>query len=288
MLIAPPPPSLTDLQQELERAKMQLALYQQELERLVEEENRKTQELAIAYRQLQSFAKDLKASFDAERRKSKELEQAYYDTLLRLTHASQYKDEETGAHIQRLSHYSRALALQLGLGEAEADLLFAAAPMHDVGKIGIPDAVLMKRGPLNRGEWEAMRKHPEMGATLLTGSNSLLLERAREIAWTHHERWDGGGYPRGLTKEAIPLAGRIVALADQYDALRSPRSYKPAFSHVHTCDILFNGDGRTCPEHFDPQLLDAFRELHREFDAIYTRIADEEQGSPQQALLLSL
>jgi putative two-component system response regulator len=267
--------SLTELQQQLAFVKGQVVAYQQELQRLIEAENLKAQELAVAYNQLQTFAKDLKRSFDAERRRSQELEEAYYDTLLRLTHAAQYKDEETGAHVQRLSHYSRAMGLHLDLGEAEAELLFAAAPMHDVGKIGVPDCVLLKRGPLDLDEWSVMRKHPEMGSHLLTGSNSLLLECARDIALTHHERWDGSGYPRGLKGHEIPRSGRIIMLADQYDALRSRRSYKPAFSHERTCDIMLNGDERTHPEHFDPQLLDAFRDLHKTFEDIYARIADE-------------
>jgi putative two-component system response regulator len=274
MLNVPSSLSLAELQKHLEFAKGQVAAYQQELQRLIEAENSKAQELAVAYKQLQSFAKDLKCAFDAERRRSAELEAAYYDTLVRLTHASRYKDEETGAHVQRLSHYSRLVGLHLGLSEAEADLLFAAAPMHDVGKIGVPDSVLLKRGPLTLAEWRLMQKHPEMGANLLTGSNSLLLECAREIALTHHERWDGSGYPLGLQGEDIPLAGRIVMLADQYDALRSRRSYKPPFDHDKTCDILLNGDGRTVPKHFDPQLLDAFRDLQQEFAAIFARISD--------------
>lgn len=274
MLIPSSPLSLTELQQQLEFAKAQVTEYQRELQRLIEAENLKAQELAVAYQQLQSFAKDLKVSFDTERRKSKELEQAYYDTLLRLTTASQYKDEETGAHVQRLSHYSKLLALHLGLGDEEAELFFSAAPMHDVGKIGVPDAVILKRGPLDQGEWQIMRRHPEMGCHLLSGSSSDLLDRARAIALTHHERWDGSGYPKGLKGADIPLVGRIVMLADQYDALRSRRSYKPPFTHDHTCDIILNGDGRTRPEHFDPQLLDAFRDLQREFAAIYARIAD--------------
>src|SRR5581483_2919224 len=176
MLNVPSSLSLAELRRQLEFAKGQVAAYQQELQRLIEAENSKAQELAVAYQQLQSFAKDLKRAFDAERRRSAELEAAYYDTLVRLTHASRYKDEETGAHVQRLSHYSRLVGLHLGLSEAEADLLFAAAPMHDVGKIGVPDSVLLKRGPLTLAEWRLMQKHPEMGANLLTGSNSLLLE----------------------------------------------------------------------------------------------------------------
>jgi putative two-component system response regulator len=275
MLTLPPSSlSVSELQRQLETVQAQVLHYQRELQRLVEAEHLKTRELSIAHQQLQSFAKDLKSAFNAERRKTKELETAYYDTLLRLTHASQYKDEETGAHVQRLSHYSKVVALHLGLGDAEANLIFAAAPMHDVGKIGVPDAILLKCGPLNGEEWRIMRKHPDMGGNLLRRSSSLLLERAREIALTHHERWDGTGYPQGLTREDIPLAGRIVMLADQYDALRSRRSYKPPFPHDKAYDIIVNGDGRTTPSHFDPQLLDAFRDLHQEFEKIFSRIAD--------------
>jgi len=268
------PRSVAELQKQLEVANAQIVQYQQEVERLLEEDILKTRELTVAYQQLHSFAKDLKATFAAERRRTRELEKSYYDTLLRLMHASQYKDEETGAHVQRLSHYSKTLAMHLGLGEAEAELIFAAAPMHDVGKIGVPDAILLKNGALDNEEWQVMRKHPSMGASLLTGSNSALLERAQEIALTHHERWDGSGYPLGLKGKENPLSGRVVMLADQYDALRSRRSYKPPFSHEKTCDIIQNGDGRTIPTHFDPELLDAFRDLHREFEAIFARITD--------------
>ncbi len=274
MWIPASPISLPELQQQLDFAKAQVAEYQRELQRLIEAENLKAQELATAYQQLRTFAKDLKSSFDIEQRKNKELEQAYYDTLLRLTTASQYKDEETGAHVQRLSHYAKTMALHLGVSPEASDLIFAAAPMHDVGKIGVPDAILLKRGPLDHDEWEVMRRHPDLGANLLNGSNSDLLDCARVIAQTHHERWAGSGYPHGLRGDKIPLAGRIIMLADQYDALRSIRSYKPAFDHDKTKDILLNGDGRTRPEHFDPQLLLAFQDLHREFATIYARIAD--------------
>ena len=274
MRILSEPLSVTELQEQLASANARVAHYQQEVRRLIEAEKLKAQELAVAYQQLQSFAKDLKSTFEAERRRTKELENSYYDTLLRLVHASQYKDEESGAHVRRLSHYSKAVARHLDLGETEAELIFAAAPMHDVGKIGVPDAVLLKNTSLNREEWQVMYRHPSMGATLLMGSNSILLERAREIALTHHERWDGTGYPRGLKKEEISLSGRIVMLTDQYDALRSKRSYKPPFSHDKTCDVILNGDGRTSPFHFDPQLLTAFRDLHRVFEAIFTRITD--------------
>lgn len=252
----------------------QLELYARDLRRLLDAESRRRAELEATNRQLQAFARDVRAAYERERRKSAELEQAHLDTLWRLLRASQYRDEETGAHIARLSHYSKALALALGRGEDEAQLLFDAAPMHDLGKIGVPDAVLQKPGPLDADEWQQMKRHPAIGASLLKGGGSKLLETARIVALTHHERWDGGGYPRGLAGDATPLAGRIVMLVDQYDALRSARRYKPAFSHDRTCGILLEGDGRTLPSHFDPRLLDAFRELQGEFDAIYERIRD--------------
>jgi len=151
--------------------------------------------------------------------------------------------------------------------------------MHDVGKIGVPDAVLGKQGPLTDEEWEAIKQHPLLGASLLSGSASPLLEMAKEVALTHHERWDGSGYPCGLKGKQIPITGRIVMLCDLYDALRSQRPYKSAFSHVKTIDIMLNGNERTKPTHFDPSLLEAFREMHHQFDGIYSTV--QETKDPQ-------
>lgn len=259
-------------QDQLQAARSQLLVYAQDLKQLLAKEEQKTQQLKQAHAQLLTYAKDLKVALDVEQHKNNELEQAYRDTMLRLARASRYKDEETGAHIERLSHYARSMALFVGWEFSRAQGLFAVAPMHDVGKIGVPDAVLGKNGPLTEEEWETIKQHPLLGASLLSGSASPLLEMAKEVALTHHERWDGTGYPCGLKGDQIPITGRIVMLCDLYDALRSQRPYKQAFSHIKTVDIMLNGNGRTKPTHFDPMLLEAFREMHPQFDEIYSTV----------------
>ena len=259
---------------QLQAARSQLMAYARDLKQMLEKEGQKTQQLKKAHSQMLAYARDLKLALNAEQQKNSELEQAYTDTILRLARASRYKDEETGAHIERLSHYSQALALAIGWDQPRARCLFAVAPMHDVGKIGVPDAVLGKQGPLTEEEWESIKQHPLLGASLLDGSTSPLLEMAKEVALTHHERWDGSGYPRGLKGTQIPITGRIVMLCDLYDALRSRRPYKPAFTHAKACVIILNGNDRTKPTHFDPNLLEAFREMHQDFNDIYSTVAE--------------
>ncbi|NOT57426.1 MAG: HD domain-containing protein [Deltaproteobacteria bacterium] len=265
---------VNDLQQQLVQTTAQLEKYATDLNRSWERERERGQQLEATYQQLQTYARDLKVAYDAEKRKSDELEQAHYTSLLRLNRAMRYKDDESASHIERLSYYAKAIALHLGLGEAQAQMISSAAPMHDIGKIGIPDAILLKKGPLSAEEWEEMKKHPALGASLLKGTPSPLLETAGKIALSHHERWDGSGYPQGLKGEAIPLPGRIIMIADQYDALRSPRPYKPAFTHERTYDIILNGDGRTLPQHFDPRLLEVFRDVHQQLATIYDGLHD--------------
>jgi putative two-component system response regulator len=262
------------VQAQLKAARSQTLVYAKDLKQMLEQEAQKTQQLKQAHAQLLTYAKDLKVALTAEQQKNSELEQAYTDTMLRLARASRYKDEETGAHIERLSHYAKTMALGIGWDFGRADGLFAVAPMHDVGKIGVPDAVLGKQGPLTEEEWEAIKQHPVLGASLLSGSASPLLEMAKEVALTHHERWDGSGYPCGLKGEQIPITGRIVMLCDLYDALRSQRPYKLAFSHIKTLDIMLNGNERTKPTHFDPNLLEAFREMHHQFDEIFSLVKE--------------
>ncbi|MBI5289992.1 MAG: HD-GYP domain-containing protein [Chloroflexi bacterium] len=211
----------------------------------------------------------LEEALESERRARVDLEWAHQETLLRLMLATRFKDEETGAHLARVSYFATALGTYLGLPGEQLRWIGAAATMHDIGKIGIPDVILLKAGRLSPDERQRMEAHTTIGAKLLGESKSELIQTACDIALTHHERWDGTGYPDGLKKEEIPVAGRIVMVADVYDALRSARPYKPAFSHDYTVETILNGSGRTRPEHFDPGLLEAFRALERDFEAIY-------------------
>lgn len=198
-----------------------------------------------------------------------ELQQNYLETIFAMTRAAEHKDEDTGAHVKRISYYSRELAGMLGMDKAFIDMIFFASPMHDVGKIGTPDHILLKPGGFTPDEWEIMKKHAAMGAEILGNSKSPYLTMGAEIALNHHERWDGGGYPGGKQGEAIPLSARIMNICDIYDALRSKRPYKTAFDHPTAVRIITQGDGRTRPEHFDPVVFAAFEQNHQMFCNIF-------------------
>jgi putative two-component system response regulator len=207
------------------------------------------------------------------RERTADLQENYLETIFTMMRAAEHKDEDTGAHVQRISYYSRELARILGLDEEFVDMIFFASPMHDIGKIGIPDHVLLKPGGFAPDEWEVMKGHASMGAKILGNSKSPYLKMGAEIALNHHERWDGGGYPNGKRGEAIPLAARIMNICDIYNALRSKRPYKSAFDHLNTVDIITQGDGRTQPEHFDPVILAAFKQNHQSFGDIFEAYA---------------
>ncbi|WP_218581301.1 HD domain-containing phosphohydrolase [Pseudomonas sp. L13] len=168
--------------------------------------------------------------------------------------AAEYKDNETGMHIMRMSHYAKELALASNYSPKDAEELLHAAPMHDVGKIGIPDVVLQKPGKLTADEWQVMRQHPEIGAKIIGDHPSGLLKMAHVIALCHHERWDGTGYPNGLRGDAIPHAARIVAIVDVFDALTSARPYKPAWPLDDALALIRAESGK----HFDPDLVNLF------------------------------
>ena len=185
---------------------------------------------------------------------AEQLQLAHIDLIQRLGRAAEYKDTDTGEHIARMSRYSKVLALAYGMSEYEAEQLKQAAPMHDVGKIGIPDSVLLKPGRLNENEYEHMKQHALIGAKILENSTSPLLQLAHTLALEHHEKWDGTGYPYGLKGEEISIEGRIVTIADVFDALTSKRPYKKAWSVEEALDLLKDEAGK----HFDPQLVDLF------------------------------
>ncbi len=186
-----------------------------------------------------------------------ELKQTQLELIERLGCAAEYKDNETGLHVIRMGHYARTLGRGYGMDEEEVELLFHSAPMHDIGKIGIPDHILNKPGKLTEEEWSIMHKHPEFGADIIGEHRCRLLEMARTIALTHHEKWDGSGYPNGLAGEEIPLVGRIVAISDVFDALTSRRPYKEPWSIDKTMEVITQESG----QHFDPGVVTVFHSV---------------------------
>ncbi|WP_319760511.1 two-component system response regulator [Maridesulfovibrio sp.] len=178
------------------------------------------------------------------------------DIVRRLGIAAQYKDNETGSHIMRMSIFCQIIAKNIGMKESEGNILLNAAPMHDIGKIGIPDSILTKPGKLDKAEWEIMKTHTTIGGAILGDHDYDLMNVAKRVALNHHEKWDGSGYPAGLQGEAIPIEGRISAVADVFDALTSKRTYKEAWSVDEACDYIWKERG----SHFDPRLVDAFKD----------------------------
>jgi len=184
------------------------------------------------------------------------LQESRLDVVWRLGRAAEYRDNETGLHIIRMSQIAAVLGRAYGMEEAEADLLQVASPMHDIGKLGIPDRIMLKPGKLDEEEWELMQTHAQIGADILADGSSDLMKMAHKIALTHHEKWDGSGYPNGLKGKDIPLEGRICAIADVFDALTSERPYKKAWSLGETMSFIQSESGK----HFEPRLVELLEE----------------------------
>lgn len=200
------------------------------------------------------------------------LVRAHHEMLMRLARAAEYKDGDTGTHIVRIGYLSALLAKALGMPKDWCSTLRHAAPMHDVGKIGVPDDVLKKRGALTEDEWAIMRKHPAIGAEILGGSDVPVLKMAAEVALSHHERWDGCGYPYGLSGESIPLSGRIVAVIDFFDALTMNRCYRPAFED----DVAFEMMKENSGKNFDPEIVNKALSIRAELVDLRDRINFED------------
>lgn len=234
---------------------------------------------AMAQAQLERVTADLGRMYRERNEALRALARAHHEALLRLSIAAEYRDDDTGVHIVRMGFLAEALALALGQPRSWARLLRMAAPMHDIGKIGIPDNVLKKPGPLTPEERAVMNRHAQMGAEILGTSDVPLFRLASEVALSHHERFDGGGYPRGLAGTDIPLSGRIVSVVDYFDALTMDRCYRPAIADDTALEMLRRERGRL----FDPVVANAFLDHATDMVALRDRINEHR---PQFSALL--
>ena len=226
----------------------------------------------LQLKQAQESLKDQNRVLEqAVAQRTQELEETRLEIILKLGRAAEFKDTETGLHVIRMSHYSSILGQAAGMKEHQAKLLLNAAPMHDIGKIGIPDAVILKPGKLTSEEFAIIQTHPTIGADIIGQQNSELLQMAHSVALNHHEKWNGKGYPNGLKGEEIPLVGRIVAIADVFDALTSVRPYKTAWSTERAFNLIKEDSGN----HFDPKLASIFLQCQTDILKIKNQFEEE-------------
>lgn len=250
----------------------QLKKYARDLAEVYKSEKSKREEVQSAHGQLINYAEALNKTVLDVKEKNKEIKEAYLDTIHRLVLAAEFKDEDTGDHIERMSKYSALIAEKLEMPASFVENILYAAPMHDVGKIGIPDSILLKPGKLTGEEFEVMKTHPTIGAKILANSRGEILKFAQQIAVSHHEKWNGKGYPVGHTCEKIPIVGRIVALSDTFDALTSRRPYKDPYPIETALDIIKKERG----EHFDPDVVDVFLKNINKIIAIKKEVDSED------------
>ncbi|WP_413693635.1 HD-GYP domain-containing protein [Psychromonas sp. KJ10-2] len=249
--------ALSTLKAENAALQSQLFRYAEDFQKLLCERDsaaKSENEKNAVYQQLERFNQDFMILLAQKEKSYRALESSHLDTIRRLATAAEFKDDDTGVHIVRMSRFSAMIAEAYGQDNEYCNLLEQASPMHDIGKIGVPDSILKKSGQLTHEEWVVMRKHPEYGANILGGSDVPVLKMAEEVALAHHEKYDGSGYPSQLKGEDIPLSGRIVALADFFDALTMDRCYRPAFPDQKALAMVEEGKGT----HFDPKVVDAF------------------------------
>ncbi len=230
---------------------------------------------AVKYAELLNMEDEYKQKLEETvRQQTQEIFNLSREVINRLTAVAEFRDTCTGAHVARIGLYANKIAENLNMPIYFIDSVTYACSLHDIGKIGIPDNILLKPGSLTPEEFKVMKGHTTIGQNILSGSSHATLKMAASIALNHHERWDGTGYPRGLKGKDIPIEGRIAIICDQYDALMSMRPYKPSLNHDEVCKIISEGDGRTVPEHFDPEILNAFKELTHIFKKIYDEHQD--------------
>ncbi len=224
--------------------------------------------LKRAHNVLKDFNKVLK---EEVKRATQEIVERELETIQSLSKAAEYKDRETGNHILRVAHYSKIVAKGYGFTEEDQDMIFFSSPLHDIGKVGIPDSILIKPGKLTKEEFELMKKHTIIGYNIMHKSKNKYLKTGAVIALTHHEKFDGTGYPKGLKGEEIPIMGRIVAIADVFDALTSVRPYKPAWPIEKAFDLISEERGK----HFDPKLAEIFLNNKEKIEEIFQKFKDE-------------
>ncbi|NLG19496.1 MAG: HD domain-containing protein [Fibrobacter sp.] len=244
----------SELQSIIEIQQVQIKTYSRELSGVYQQSKLKRKQIADTNQQLETYSSELRNTIANLKQTHHDLQDAYRDTIYRLVLASEYKDNDTGNHISRIGQYCMLLAEKLGLSSQDIENIGLSSPMHDVGKIGIPDSIILKNGMLTENEFAIIKTHTTIGGAILDNSKAAVLQNARMIALSHHEHWDGSGYPEGLSGENIPLHARIVALSDTFDALTSKRPYKAPYPIEVACDIIKKERGR----HFDPDVVDVF------------------------------